>query len=176
MTAEPQGPESVAELVRRARAGDRGAFGELHGRYARMVHAILLARVAPGDAADLVQDVFLTAWRRMADLHEPAAFGGWIAAIARNAAVDHLRVRRLHDPVPDDLGAPAPPVSEVLQVLRAVRALPEAYRETLLMRLVEGMNGPEIAERTGMTDGSVRVNLHRGMQMLRDRLGVGRDG
>jgi RNA polymerase sigma-70 factor (ECF subfamily) len=55
-------------------------------------------------------------------------------------------------------------------VLEAVRQLPEAYRETLLMRLVEGMSGAEISERTGLTPGSVRVNLHRGMALLREKL------
>jgi RNA polymerase sigma-70 factor (ECF subfamily) len=48
--------------------------------------------------------------------------------------------------------------------------MPEAYRETLMLRLVEGMTGPEIAMRTGLTPGSVRVNLHRGMQQLRAKL------
>ena len=56
-------------------------------------------------------------------------------------------------------------------MLAAIRRLPEAYRETLVLRLVEGMTGPEIAERTGLTPGSVRVNLHRGMQLLREALG-----
>ena len=51
-----------------------------------------------------------------------------------------------------------------------IRSLPEAYRETLVLRLVEGMTGPEIAERTGLTAASVRVNLHRGMKMLREQL------
>jgi RNA polymerase sigma-70 factor (ECF subfamily) len=60
---------------------------------------------------------------------------------------------------------------EALSVLAAIRRLPEAYRETLVLRLVEGMTGPEIAGRTGLTPGSVRVNLHRGMQMLREALG-----
>ena len=55
-------------------------------------------------------------------------------------------------------------------VLDAVRRLPDAYRETLILRLVEGMTGPEIAARTGMTHGSVRVNLHRGMEQLRAKL------
>jgi len=57
-----------------------------------------------------------------------------------------------------------------MAVLAAIQRLPEAYRETLVLRLVEGMTGPEIAERTGLTPGSVRVNLHRGMQMLREAL------
>jgi RNA polymerase sigma-70 factor, ECF subfamily len=52
-----------------------------------------------------------------------------------------------------------------------IRSLPETYRETLILRLVEGMTGPEIAARTGLTHGSVRVNLHRGMQQLRAKLG-----
>jgi DNA-binding NarL/FixJ family response regulator len=51
-----------------------------------------------------------------------------------------------------------------------VRGLPDTYRETLILRLVEGMTGPEIAARTGLTPGSVRVNLHRGMQQLREKL------
>jgi len=55
-------------------------------------------------------------------------------------------------------------------VLSEIRALPEAYRETLVLRLVEGLTGPEIAERTGLTHASVRVNLHRGMKQLRARL------
>jgi len=55
-------------------------------------------------------------------------------------------------------------------VLDAVMSLPDAYRETLILRLVEGMTGPEIAARTGMTHGSVRVNLHRGMEQLRAKL------
>ena len=55
-------------------------------------------------------------------------------------------------------------------MLGIIRSLPEAYRETLVLRLVEGMTGPEIAERTGLTPASVRVNLHRGMKMLREQL------
>ena len=58
--------------------------------------------------------------------------------------------------------------------LAAVQALPEAYRETLLLRLVAGYTGPEISERTGLTEGSVRVNLTRGMALLRERIGESR--
>ena len=61
--------------------------------------------------------------------------------------------------------------TETFAILEIVRRLPEAYRETLLMRLVEGMSGNEIAERSGLTPASVRVNLHRGMKLLRERSG-----
>ena len=55
-------------------------------------------------------------------------------------------------------------------ILDVIRSLPDAYSETLILRMVEGMTGPEIAVRTGLTHGSVRVNLCRGMRMLRERL------
>ena len=64
------------------------------------------------------------------------------------------------------------PSVEAREALDAIRELPDTYRGTLLMRLVEGMTGPEIAARTGMTPGSVRVHLHRGMKLLRGRLGL----
>jgi RNA polymerase sigma-70 factor (ECF subfamily) len=62
--------------------------------------------------------------------------------------------------------------AEAAEALEIIRALPEAYRETLVLRLVEGMTGPEIAARTGLQPASVRVNLHRGMKLLRERLGM----
>jgi RNA polymerase sigma-70 factor (ECF subfamily) len=62
--------------------------------------------------------------------------------------------------------------AETARVIEVIRDLPEAYRETLIMRLVEGMTGPEIAERTGLRPASVRVNLHRGMKLLREKLGM----
>ena len=59
---------------------------------------------------------------------------------------------------------------EAHAALDAIRLLPAAYRDTLMLRLVEGLSGPEIAQRTGLTPASVRVNLHRGMKLLRARL------
>ena len=63
-----------------------------------------------------------------------------------------------------------PPEPEALEVMDTIRAMPDAYRETLILRLVEGLTGPEIAEQTGLTADSVRVNLHRGMKLLREKL------
>ena len=159
----------VADLVRAARRGDRPAFAELYTRFARAVHAVVLARADFRDAGDLVQDVFVIALERLPQLAEPAAFPGWILTIARTRSIDHGRKQRPVEPV-DDLAADPVPSAEAQRVLDAIRALPDAYRETLIMRLVEGMSGPEIAERTGLAPGSVRVNLHRGMKLLRERL------
>ena len=172
----PEEAEAVS-LVSAARNGDRGAFGRLYERYARMVHGILLARVPLAEVDDLVQDVFVQAMRQVHTLRDAACFGGWLATVTRNRANDYHRrsveLVELTEDSPSEArerrGSSAPG-DDGAAILAAVRELPEAYRETLILRLVEGFTGPEIAERTGLTPGSVRVNLHRGMQMLREKL------
>jgi RNA polymerase sigma-70 factor, ECF subfamily len=164
-------PDSVADLVCAARTGDRGAFAELYRRFARAVHGVALVRVQPRDAGDVVQEVFLLALERLDQLGDPAAFPGWILAIARSRALERARERPPLELVREPVARDAPS-AEAKRALEAIRALPEAYREPLILRLVEGMTGPEIAARTGLTPGSVRVNLHRGMKLLRERLGV----
>jgi len=176
-TAQREGaPEtSWVGLVALARDGDRAAFGELHGLFSRMVHAVLLATIPRDDAGDLVQDVFLQAMQKLSSLRDDGSFGSWLCQIARNRAADFHRTRPPTEALPDRLAAPdtaPPPTAEATRALTAIRGLPEAYRETLMMRLVEGMTGPEIAERTGLTPGSVRVNLHRGMKLLREALNL----
>ncbi len=164
--------DDLIRLVLAAQRQDRAAFAELHARFARTVHGILLAHASRTDVDDLVQDVFLQAMTRIRDLREPAAFGGWLVTIARRRAIDHVRratYPRTTD-LPADLPASSPDRTNAIAVLTMVRSLPEAYRETLILRLVEGMTGPEIAVRTGLTEGSVRVNLHRGMKLLRERM------
>lgn len=163
-------------LVRASRDGDRSAFGRLYTRYSRMVHAIVLSRVPPGEAEDLVQDVFVSALRQLHALRDERAFGGWLATIARNRANGWHRGAVEVGELPElTAGSTQEEEEDARRALAAVRALPEAYRETLMMRLVEGMTGPEIAARTGLTPDSVRVNLHRGMKLLREALKGGRE-
>jgi RNA polymerase sigma-70 factor (ECF subfamily) len=167
-----------ATLLRAARLGDRAAFGRLYERYARMVHGVLLSKVPAGEVDDLVQDVFMRALRRLSTLRESGSFGAWLAAIARNLANDYHRRSVPEEQLADDTcdndidrgkttGDHEGPGAAILE---AIRSLSDAYRETLILRLVEGMTGPEIAARTGLTPGSVRVNLHRGMHQLRAKL------
>ena len=155
-------------------SGDRAAFGALYERHARMVHGILLAHVPYADAQDLAQEVFLIALERLGHLKEAGAFGGWLAAVARNLAKDFHRRNKPAIEIDPERFQQDTPAPEAFLVLDAMRALPECYRETLMLRLVEGMTGPEIAERTGLTADSVRVNLCRGMKLLRERLDGGR--
>jgi RNA polymerase sigma-70 factor (ECF subfamily) len=168
--------------VTAARDGDRAAFGQLYERYARMVHGVLLSKVQVGDVDDLVQDVFIRALRRLSTLRETASFGAWLAAIARNVANDYDRRSVPEESLTDDAAdhgihcgvSDRDQDRPAAAILDAVMSLSETYRETLILRLVEGMTGPEIAARTGMTHGSVRVDLHRGMEQLRVKLSAGR--
>ena len=165
-------------LVSAARGGDRSAFGLLYQRHARMVHGILLCRVPPHEVDDLVQEVFLLALRQLHSLREVSRFGAWLATITRNRANDYYRkaipVERVTEPT-GEAQAESHANDHVVEqeaamTLAVLRTLPGAYREPLMLRLVEGMTGPEIAARMGLTHGSVRVNLHRGMHMLREKL------
>lgn len=169
--AEPESPESA--LVAAVRAGEPEAFARLYESFAPLVHGVLLARVPYDEVSDLVQDVFLVAFRKLDGLRDASRFGPWVAMIARNRATDFHRRRReteeLREEVSRGGGGAAAEAREALEI---IRNLPEAYRETLVLRLVEGMTGPEIAERTGLQPASVRVNLHRGMKLLRERLGA----
>ena len=162
--------DEVVRWVEAARAGDRASFDALYRRFSRAVHGIVMTRVARGDVDDVVQDVFIVAMERISTLHDSAAFAGWIGAIARHRAIDHLRRAPRTTDLPE-LAAPAGgDPAEAMSALAAIRSLPPAYSETLTLRLVEGLTGPEIAACTGLTEGSVRVNLHRGMKLLRERL------
>lgn len=158
-------------LVKAVLEGDRDGFSKLYDLYAPLVHGILLARVPRAEVDDLVQDIFLHAFKKLHTLRESAAFGAWIAMIARNRAVDFHRRSRETVEITDDLRGCDKQEARAAEILELIRSLPDAYRETLVLRLVEGMSGPEIAARTGLTAASVRVNLHRGMKLLREKLG-----
>ena len=157
-------------VVEAAQRGDRSAFGDLYARYWRTVRGIVMSRVPLIEVDDLVQEVFLSAMQRLTSLRDPAAFPAWLATIARNHATDRLRRLMPTAELNEDLALADADRTEALFILSAIRNLPPAYGETLTLRLIEGMTGPEIAARTGLTEGSVRVNLHRGMKLLRDRL------
>lgn len=167
--ADFESPES--SLVRAVLAGNRDMFGRLYELYAPLVHGVLLARMPRSEVEDTVQEIFLHALKKLHTLRDTNAFGPWIAMIARNRAVDFHRRSRETVEITDDVRSADSSGSKAEEILAIIRTLPDAYRETLVLRLVEGMTGPEIATRTGLTAPSVRVNLHRGMKLLRTKLG-----
>jgi RNA polymerase sigma-70 factor (ECF subfamily) len=176
-STESSDSESLAAtLVNAVLAGNRDVYGRLYQLYAPLVHGVLLARLPRNEVEDMVQDIFLHALKKLHTLRDAAAFGPWIAMIARNRAMDfHRRSREIVSLEEEtELGTTdsSESNSKAEEILTIIRSLPDAYRETLVLRLVEGMTGPEIAMRTGLTAASVRVNLHRGMKLLRGKLGL----
>jgi RNA polymerase sigma-70 factor (ECF subfamily) len=176
-------PDGDEPIVRAAQSGDRSAWTRLYTRFAPVIHGLLLLSMPRQDAEELTQDVFLRAMAKLNDLRNPAAIGAWLCQIARNEAASWARRKgrmdlRLAELAREKPAEPAParqtaaPTLDSDAVLDQVRNLPEAYRETLVLRLVCGLTGPQIAAATGMTEGSVRVNLFRGMALLREALGI----
>ena len=156
---------------------------ELYHSHARVVHGIALAHVGAVDADDVMQETFVSIQRGLPSVRDVGALPAWVCEVARNCARDWLRrrARRKSTAVdataidelaarPCAVGAQAAAGELAERVLALVHSLPVAYRETLILRLVEGLDGPAIAVRTGLTPGSLRVNLCRGMAMLRPLL------
>jgi RNA polymerase sigma-70 factor, ECF subfamily len=173
MARDPGSDETTVEvvLIRAVLEGDREGFNKLYELYSPLVHGILLARVPRIEVDDLVQDIFLHAFRKLSTLRDWNSFGPWIAMIARNRATDFHRRSKETVEITEDVRSTDSSVNRAAEILELIKGLPEAYRETLVLRLVEGMTGPEIALQTGLTPASVRVNLHRGMKQLREKLG-----
>jgi RNA polymerase sigma-70 factor (ECF subfamily) len=166
---------TTAHRVALAKGGNQIACTELYRRYLPLVHGVLLARFRPSIADELTQECFVLAFQRLAQLREPEQFGPWIASIARRLrGPDNARELAMdeHFDVEDGHADPAQH-AEAVRMLDCIRQLPETYAETLALRLIEGMSGAEIAQLTGLTPDSVRVNLHRGMHKLRELIGAG---
>lgn len=177
--------DTEVNLVRSAQRGDRAAFEELVRRTSRLVFARLFLEV--GDvhrAEDLLQETLLGAFRSLGALQDPGGFRPWLLKIAQNTAIDAARReqrRKRAAPVSgariplDNVAAPAPgdPLQreEVRQrVLAILRSLPEDYRLPLTLRYLGGADYEMICLQLGLTNGSLRGLLHRGLKMLRDKL------
>jgi RNA polymerase sigma-70 factor, ECF subfamily len=169
-------PLQTAELVGAAKRGVTDAFALLYRNYLPLVHSILLGRFSVDCADELSQDCFLIAYQRLHQLQDAQKFAAWLAMIARRMPAKLVPARqRVDDPLLDELqsGLLSPEdAAESQLLLHAIRRLPEHFRETLLLRFVEGMTSEEISEITGLTSQSVRVNLSRGMERLRAELGA----
>jgi RNA polymerase sigma-70 factor (ECF subfamily) len=176
--------DSEENLVRSAQRGDRAAFEELVRRTSRLVFARLYLET--GDthqAEDLVQETLLTAFRNLDQLTEPGKFRSWLLRIAQNQAIDaarrgQRRKRRAESsreeaPRRQEVASPATEAEKQetrQQVLAVLRALPEEYRLPLTLRYLAGADYETIQMQMGLTNGSLRGLLHRGMKMLRAEL------
>ena len=180
--------ESDEALVRKSMTGDRASFEELVRRTARLVFSRVFLEV--GDvhrSEDLVQETFLIAWKSIRQVSEPAGFRSWLFTIAHSVVIDAARresrkkrsgsmVRDKADVIGSIAAADATPAvaaeksEERENVLSVLRSLPEEYRMPLLLRYIGGADYQTIGQQLGLTNGSLRGMLSRGLSMLRSRL------
>ena len=159
--------------VARARGGDTAAFAALVRRHQDRVFGFILRMLdARDEAMELTQDVFLKAWQALPGWRAEARFSTWLLQIARNAALDQLRRRRVVQFAPLDDGmdvadtAPGPEAryaSRQRQALleNALQQIAAEHREILLLREVEDLSYAELAAVLGIAEGTVKSRLAR---------------
>jgi RNA polymerase sigma-70 factor, ECF subfamily len=166
-------------LVGQAQAGDMAAFEELYRRNVGRVFAVCL-RMA-GDAAlaeELAQDVFVRAWEKLGTFRGDSAFSSWLHPLTVNVALTERRSRRRRTarvmttddltPFEKPMRAPGPDLGMDLD--KALATLPPGARSVFLLHDVEGYRHQEIAELTGVAEGTSKAQLHRARRMLREAL------
>ena len=167
------------QLIVRVGAGDRGAFDELHGRYARAVLGLALRRLGDrGRAEDATQDAFVAIWRS-AKTYDPARGRGaaWLYAVARNAITDGQR--RTPEPVAEleeGPGREPDPADEAARswtawrVHRALEELPDHERPIIELAYWHGLSQSEIAAQLAIPLGTVKTRTRRALSRLADAL------
>jgi RNA polymerase sigma-70 factor (ECF subfamily) len=174
-------------LVRKARQGDREAFEEIVRRTSRLVFARLYLETGDNHRAeDLLQETWLRAFRALGELKDAGNLRPWLLTIAHHALTDAVRgdlakkrtAGRAEPEAlachPDPKPLPAEEAERAEQrgrVLAALRSLPEDYRLPLTLRYISGADYESIEIQLGLSNGALRGLLHRGLKMLRARLG-----
>lgn len=179
--------ENEEALVRQAQVGDRNAFEEIVRRTSRLLFARLYLETGNADRAeDLLQETLLAAYRAISRLQEPKNLRPWLLTIAQNVLIDAARRDARKKRAAPVRASPAvlalvpgpspPPEEEVEQaetrerVVAVLRSLPEEYRLPLTLRYIAGADYETISTQLGLSNGSLRGLLHRGLKLLRTRL------
>lgn len=188
LNAVTQPPSPAADepaLIARSRQGDRSAYGQIVVRYQSLICAVAFS--ACRDAArseDVAQDTFITAWRNLLHLRDPAGLKPWLCGIARNLARDAQRKHRRHSRrlEPDSIAAhdvpsprPAPDQAasareDAVILSRALESLPDRYREPLVLFYRQDESVRNVAAALGLSEDTVKQRLSRGRNMLRAQL------
>lgn len=166
-------PDADASDVHAARQGDVAAFERLYRRHVGRIHALCLRMAGdPVAAEELVQEVFVRAWERLAGFRGDAAFATWLHRVAVNVLLVDRRStgRRLArvEPVAEvDGPGPLPSPGAALDLDRALATLPAKARQVFVLHEVEGLAHEEVADAMGTTVGTAKGQLHRARSLLR---------
>ena len=180
---------SESDLVRAARSGDQGAFGQLVEQNQSKIYSLCYRMTGnPDDAADLTQEAFLNAWRGLSGFGGQSAFSTWLYRLASNACIDFLRREKrrsslsmtLEDEdedhqadLPDERWSPEREL-ERKELKRAVQegllTLSPEHRQVLLLRETEGLSYQEISQALDLEEGTVKSRIARARLALKDFL------
>ena len=174
------------DLILRCQRGDEAAFESLVRLHEKRVYALCRRMCrSEDDALEAAQDTFLAVWRGVGSFRADAAFSTWLYRLATNACLDLLRREKKNggNVSLDDEGSSVEPVdrapspeeaverSETQRMVReALLALPDDYRQILLLRETEQLSYAEIAEITGLELGTVKSRISRARLALRNDL------
>lgn len=173
--------EADLDLAARCIADAPGAFEELYRAHAPRLFGLACRLVGRTDAEDLLQEIFLTAHRKLGLYTGKAALGTWLFRLATNQCLDFLRSRaargaRLTETLEVEPDAPAVASGAILGVVdrldleRALAALPPGCRQVFVLHDVEGLQHQEIGELLGVSDGTSKSQLHKARLRLREAL------
>ena len=173
-------PGMVADVIRRAQAGDGAAFEAVYREHSPRVYALCL-RLSGGsqeEATELMQDVFIRAWRGLKTYRGESAFSSWLHRLTVNAMLESARsekrrtARVLSMAEPDDAGAAAITESPELHMdlERSIASLPDGARIAFVLHEIEGYRHGEIAAQLGVAEGTVKAQLHRARKLLIEAL------
>jgi len=169
------------DLVARCRAGDVEAFEALYREHAARLYT-LACRMAgsPDDGEDLLQEIFLQAYRRLASFKGDSSIGTWLYRLALNHCLDYVRSRRAKmNKLTETLDAETSfeptarrdtPIAR-MDLERAVERLPEGCREAFVLHDVEGFDHKEVAELLGIAEGTSKSQVFKARMKLRGFLG-----
>ena|ERR671919_2811466 len=167
------------DLLERCRRGEREAFVELVDGTYRQVYTLAARLVGDRhEAEDVAQEAYLRVHRSLRTFRGDSSFQTWLYRIVANTAMTHLRKRGRFGDLADEpetvlrLADSGPPEGEVDtdHVRVALNALPDAQRVILLMKDAYGFSCREIADEMGVSEGAVKVRLHRARRRLKDSL------
>jgi RNA polymerase sigma-70 factor, ECF subfamily len=170
-------PDDLSALMRSARQGDDEAYRRLLGKVAAWLQVVVRrglvsAGRGPAESEDIVQEVLLAVHLKRDSWDGSRPIEPWLRAIARHKLADHLRRRGLHDHVDlDDWSNALEVAVEVdapaaIDSRRLLESLPQRQRTIVQEISIEGRKAADVAARLGMSEGAVRVALHRALKAL----------
>ncbi len=183
-------------ILKRAQRGDREAFAEVYDFYVVKIFRFIYLKTSSKETAeDLTSEVFLKCWKYIRVKKEKGEkeivkgnrLGSFLYKIARNLVIDFYKKKQvstveidevLKNKIKDkkqDILAEVSAKQEVESLMKALNKIKDEYREIIILRHVEDLSIKEIAEITGKSNGSVRVQLHRGVKALEKVMKSGGD-